>query len=449
MFVSLSLVSIGLAGCGSNGNSGGGGGNNNQPSISVTPTSASLLVGQSTTLTANVQNVTDTRVSWSVQEASGGTITATDTGGVYTAPWPVGTYHVIVTSVGNSSLTARATLSVSAQFAFIEEYPEGSATPISMTPKIGIFAPDGTFTTAGYTDQGNPVSVALGSVMLSNDGTKAVMDIASTDGYPDIYTANADGSGSPLQLTTDGLSKMPEFSADGQQIVYIRDYEIWAMGTNGSNQHVLLPGGAGEIYAYSATYSPDESKIAAELEWTPSGIYYDGIAIMNADGSSVLPLTGGSDFPCAVGWDESPAFTHDGTQIMFSRYCDDNATETVYTINVDGTGLTAVYPIVETPGVAAYHPIPVADKTVFQSNEDTPYSTSQFDIYSIKPLEGGTSELSRLMTNTLYDGFDCNWYYSCGIATLQQSTQSLTKQTPHRVRTRTERIRSQQQRHRR
>ena len=444
----LFLLTIGLIGCGDSGSSGGGG-NNNQPSISVSPTSASLLAGQSTTLIANVQNVSDTRVSWSVEEENGGTVTATDSGGVYTAPWPVGTYHVVATAVGNPSLTARATLSVSAVFAFMEEYPEGSATPVSMTPMIGVFAPDGTFTTTGYTDQGNPISVALGSLILSSDGTKAAMDIVSVDGYPDVYTANADGSNSPLQLTTDGLSMMPEFSPDGQQIVYIRDFEVWAMAADGSNQHVVLPGNAGEIYAYSATYSPDGTKIAAELDWSPGGTYYDGIAIMNADGSNAIPLTGGSDFPCAVGWDEAPAFTHDGTQIMFSRYCDDNATETVYTVNVDGTGLTALYPFVETPGVAAYHPIPVADKTVFQSNEDTPYSISQFDIYSIKPLDGGMFELSRLMTNSLYDGFDCNWYYACGAAAAQQSVKALSKQAPHSLRTRAERVRSQQQRHRR
>ncbi len=443
------LLLVASFGCG--GSASNGGGNNNQPRISVTPTTANLLVGQSTTLTANVQNVSDTHVSWAIQEEGGGTITATNSGAIYTAPWPVGTYHVTVTSAAEPSLRATATLSVSATFAFLEEYPAGDALPFSMTPKIGAFGPDGAFAVTSYIDQGtgNPLSVAMESVDLSADGTKATLDIATPDGMSDVYTANADATGDTVQLTTDGISWSPKFSADGQQIVYIRDYEIWAMGANGSNQNVVLPGNAGEIYAYSATFSPDGSKIAAELEWSPGGTYYDGIAIMNADGSSVVPLTGGLDFPCAIGWDEAPAFTHDGTQILFSRYCDDNVTETLYTINTDGTGLTPLYPAVETPGVLTYNPIPVADKFVFQSNEDTPYSIPQFDIYSIKPVDGGMLELSRLMTNSLYDGFDCNWYYSCGSASVQQSTQPLAKQAPRRLRTRAEKIRNQQQTHRR
>ena len=408
-------------GCGGSSN---GGNNNNQPSISVTPTNTSLLVGQTATLTANVQNVTDTHVSWSVQEATGGTITPTNSGAIYTAPWPVGTYHVVVTSVADTSLTATATISVSAQFAFLEEYPSGDATPFSMTPKIGTYAPDGTLTINGVTDQGtgNPVSVAMESLMLSGDGSKGVFDVATPDYMYDIYIANANGSGSPTPLTTDGDSWWPEFSADGQQIVYIHSSQIWTMNADGSNQQaVFVPGSGSE--AYSATFSPDRTKIAAELYWYPTGIgLYDGIAIMNADGTSAIPLTGGPDFPCTVGWDEMPAFTHDGTQIMFSRYCDDDYTETLYTINTDGTGLTPLY--TATPTIFHYNPIPVADQIVFQTNRDFA-GTIAFEIYSMKP-DG--SAVTRLTNNTLFDAFDTNWWNS-GYSSAQQALRAPATQS--------------------
>jgi len=57
-----------------------------------------------------VSNATDQSVSWSVSEgATGGTIT---TAGAYTAPAAAGTYHVVATSVADSSATATATVTV-------------------------------------------------------------------------------------------------------------------------------------------------------------------------------------------------------------------------------------------------------------------------------------------------------------------------------------------------
>jgi len=441
LFLSSSL--IWLPGCGDDNNNGGGG-DNNQPRITVSPTSSNILVGQTATFTANVQNVSDTHVSWSVQETNGGTIVQTNTGAVYTAPWPVGRYHVTVSSVGSPSLTATATINVSAAFAFIEEYPAGDALPHSMTPEVGIYDPDGNFTISGYTDEdtGNPVSVAMEAVQLSADGTIATFDL-ETESTWDIYTASADGSGDPVQLTIDGYSWYPELSADGQQIVYIHGAEIWAMNVDGTNQHLVF---SPDLYAYTATFSPDATKVAGELEWYPGGTYHDGIAIMNADGTNPVALTGGSDFPCAIGWDEMPAFTHDGTQIMFSRYCDDNYTDTLYIINADGTGLTPL--LNADPLVIHYNPIPVADKIVFQSNLDLvdAYTVPiPFEIYSMNP-DG--SALTRLTNNTLFDAFD-NWWYPWEISAISQQALrgSTAKGIPHGAGARAAKITRQRENH--
>ncbi len=96
-----------LAGC--------GGGSPPQPapppvSISVAPTTVNLLQGATQTFTAAVSNTSNTAVTWSVQEgAAGGTI---DTGGRYTAPNAVGTFHVVATSVADGSKTAVASVTV-------------------------------------------------------------------------------------------------------------------------------------------------------------------------------------------------------------------------------------------------------------------------------------------------------------------------------------------------
>ena len=436
-----------ITACGGSSNSPGGG--DNTPKISITPTSTNLLVGQSTTLSANVQNVTDTHVSWSVSEASGGTITPTNNGAVYTAPWPVGTYHVVATSVGNSSLKATATISVSAAFAYMQDYPSGDATPFSVTPQIGTFAPNGTFTVSGVidTDTGKPTSVAMMSVMLSADGTKGVFNTASPENAWDIFVANLSASNvTSTQLTTDGDSWYPEFSPNGQQIVYIRGSDIWVMNLDGSDQHAVFVASSTPGYdAYSATFSPDGTKIAGEIEWSPGGVYYDGIAIMNADGTNAVPLTGGPDFQCTVGWDEAPAFTHDGNQIMFSRYCDDDSTEALYIVNTDGTGLTPLY--AATTGVFHYNPIPVGDKIVFQTSQDFPGSGAPipFEIYSMNP-DG--SSVTRLTNNTVFDGFDDMWYPWGGAASAQQVLRATpSKSIPHGATGRAAKIKNQRDKH--
>ena len=443
LFFIFLLATFGLMAC-SSGSNNNGGGNNNQPSISVTPTTANLLVGQSTTLTANVQNMSDTHVTWTLQEANGGSLAVINSGAMYTAPWPVGSYHVVVSSVANPSLTATATMSVSAAFAFLEDYPAGTASPFSMTPKLGTYGPSGTFTTTGYTDSstGNPLSIAMEAVALSSDGVKAVFDVESPNSTWDIFTANVDATGDQVQLTTDGNSWYPEFSFDGQQIVYIHGNDIWTMNANGTNQQTVFSGALNSGYAYSATFSPEGTHIAAELEWSPGGVYYDGISIMNADGSNIVPLTGGSDFPCAIGWDEAPAFTHDGTQIMFSRYCDDTQTESLYIINSDGTGLTPI--TTATPGITDYNAVHVGNKIVFQTNQDYPF-TAAFEIYSMN--EDGTG-MTRLTNNTVFDGFDTLWYSSGAAAAAQQSViRPGTRTYLHGMAKRIQRIKSQQLKH--
>ena len=448
----LSLSALWLVACGGSG--GGINGEKDKPSIGISPMNPNVLVGQTLQFTANIQNLSDTRVAWSVREENGGTIASTDTGGLYTAPWPVGIYHVVATAVADSSLTTNTMVSVTAKFAFLEEYPSGDALPFSMTPMLGTVGTDGSIGIGGVIDQGTgkPVSVAMKSLTLSNDGTKGAFDLAedALGNTYDIYIANADGTGSPTQLTFDGESFWPQFSADGQTILYMKVWDIWSMNADGSNQHVVFSANLNDAYAWSATLSPDGTKIAAELDWNPSaggGAYYDGIAIMNADGSNPIPLTGNSGCNGTMpngGWDEMPSFTHDGTQIMFSRHCTSanvlDSSETMYIINTDGTGLTQLYSG-PTPGLWNYNPLAVADKILFQTNGDTPHAYL-FEIYKMNTDGSG---ITKLTNNTLYDGFD-DWLYSWPSAALQQALRApASRSARHGAAARWEKIKNLQQ----
>src|SRR5262249_20881129 len=72
---------------------------------------ATLREGGSQSFIATATGLSNTAVTWSVQEgALGGTIT---TSGIYTAPQAPGTYHIIATSQVDSSSSAIATVAVS------------------------------------------------------------------------------------------------------------------------------------------------------------------------------------------------------------------------------------------------------------------------------------------------------------------------------------------------
>jgi len=79
--------------------------------VVVQPSPVSVATAGTVQLTASVTGTTDTAVVWTVQEASGGSVTAT---GVYTAPATAGTYHVVATSHADGTSKGTAEVSVTA-----------------------------------------------------------------------------------------------------------------------------------------------------------------------------------------------------------------------------------------------------------------------------------------------------------------------------------------------
>ena len=92
-------------GCG-----GGGGGAVSTPrSITMSPLNPTVAAGTTYTFTATVVGVTNTAVTWSVQEGSaGGSINSQ---GVYECNVP-GVYHVLAVSQADNSLTTSTTVTV-------------------------------------------------------------------------------------------------------------------------------------------------------------------------------------------------------------------------------------------------------------------------------------------------------------------------------------------------
>ncbi len=108
--------------------------------------------------------------------------------------------------------------------------------------------------------------------------------------------------------------------------------EVWTMKTDGSDLHQItdqIAGGA----ATGPVLSPDGRQIAFSLAQPASGDDWD-IYLINVDGTGLTNLT---DHPEFDGW--RPAWSPDGSQIVFFSTRDDPINDEVYAINVDGTNV--------------------------------------------------------------------------------------------------------------
>ena len=90
----------------------------NNISVTVSPSTANLTIGQTTTFTAQVQNTSNTAVTWAVNGVAGGnpTVGTISASGLYTAPGrvPSGAVTISATSAADTSKSANASVNVNA-----------------------------------------------------------------------------------------------------------------------------------------------------------------------------------------------------------------------------------------------------------------------------------------------------------------------------------------------
>lgn len=174
----------------------------------------------------------------------------------------------------------------------------------------------------------------------SPDGTRIAFDSDLYNPGPSpnhIYVVNADGSGSPVNLTNSSTANdsWPDWSPDGKKIAYasgtgtnFANTQIFVMNADGSGQTNI----SNSAYAdYAPNWSPDSKKIVffRYLSSTNTQIF-----VMNADGSGQTQLTNNSGHNFSSNW--SP----DGTRIAFQTYYGNYAD--IYIMNADGTGVTNI-----------------------------------------------------------------------------------------------------------
>jgi TolB protein len=164
----------------------------------------------------------------------------------------------------------------------------------------------------------------------SPDGSRIVF-ASNNPGNYDIYLMQADGSGTPIQLTVHpGADMHPAWSPGGGKIAFESkrdegDWDIWVVNTDGSELRNLTPDSPANNG--NPAWSPDGKEIVFSSD---RGDNFD-IYVMSADGSGdTLQLT---DLP---GDEYHPAWSPDGKDILF-RHTDENTGRSqIYIMNREG-----------------------------------------------------------------------------------------------------------------
>lgn len=303
--------------------------------------------------------------------------------------------------------------------AFLQQKPNSTL----LYPVLGRLSGT-TFTTTMIKDPstGSYVSAAIGSIVLSADLKKATLEVfGGTDNNSpsnqwDIYVGTIDGA-TLTQVTNDAyVDIVPHFNPTGTKVIFTSERPVGSdmklltviRKVDGTGEQILpLPAGAEGTW--HATFSPDGSKFAVEAWGITDTTVFDGIFLMNADGSNPTMLTNADGVEC---WceDENPYFTSDGSHIVFNRQNWTNGSGDIYIMKTDGSELTKL-----TDGSGAnFDPVIVrdavtsVDQILFSSNRaNVNAGKVSFDLYKMN-LDG--TGLQQLTTNNLYDGFNLEHY---------------------------------------
>jgi TolB protein len=209
---------------------------------------------------------------------------------------------------------------------------------------------DGTFRDVGTQDPAvfNPCGIP------SPDGKLLLCETFSDDGSQNgIHLIRSSDGGGLQQLTSNpGGDDVPgSWSPDGNRIVFQRfgsdSYEgVFVVNVNGTGPKQILP--------------PTTSANCCAFDWSPQGNeivfarhvsrdVHSSIWIVHSDGSdlhevNVQPSTacgGANSDPTADGCFD-PSWSPDGKKIVFAKGQNGDVDANIYTVNVDGTGLTQV-----------------------------------------------------------------------------------------------------------
>jgi TolB protein len=159
----------------------------------------------------------------------------------------------------------------------------------------------------------------------------------------EIFVLSLSGNGAaPVKLNAGNVSRDPSPSPDGSRFVFAvsqtdglgrQQHDLYVVNRNGLNMRQLtnMPG-----REFDPAWSPDGTKIVFRA--TDAADIENSLWTVNADGTDLKMITG--SLPGGVTDPAHPAWSPDGSRIAFTAAHD--FTQSVWTMNADGSNLTQV-----------------------------------------------------------------------------------------------------------
>jgi len=164
---------------------------------------------------------------------------------------------------------------------------------------------------------------------FSPDGNQVAFAELEGGKYTGIYTTLIGGE-KPLRLTDNPGDDSPTWSPDGRQIAFIRylekDMAIFVVPALGGSEHKLYAGNA----LTGLDWSPDGS-VLAFAEKSPNE-FRSWIALLSLTDSSTRALTS----PPQQELDVTPAFSPDGSKVVFARGSVGGLGKNLFVVSVTG-----------------------------------------------------------------------------------------------------------------
>ncbi len=187
-----------------------------------------------------------------------------------------------------------------------------------------------------------PTETLLPTATLQGGGYGQLAIVSTRTGTPQIFIVNADGS-NMMQVTNlpDGACQ-PDWAPDGLHLVFISpcekrqdeypDAKIYTINADGSELTELpVPEGG-----FEPVWSPDGLHIAFTSDL--SGLYQ--IYLLNLANNIIVPLTEKSADVRLPDWSRHPAFSHTGTQIVYTGHSQLTGALQIWVMSDAGRGNT-------------------------------------------------------------------------------------------------------------